>query len=230
MATVTVNSLVAKAQVILQDVTKVRWPENELIDWLNDGQREVVLIRPQASVSNTTVALDSGKTKQSIPNDGVMLIDVVRNMGSAGATPGNAIRICSREVLDAQYPDWHSATNTLGYVQHYMYDPRDPKSFWVYPLAPTPWHVQLVYSASPAAASAGGSISIDDIYSNALVDYMLYRAYSKDAEYAGNAQRAMGHYSAFQNSLGVKTKSELEQNPNLTTVGFNPNIPGQART
>jgi hypothetical protein len=230
MATVTVDSLVAKAQVILQDVTKVRWPELELISWLNDGQREVVLIRPQASVSNTTVALDSGKTKQTIPNDGVMLIDVVRNMGSAGQTPGNAIRICSREVLDAQYPDWHSKTNELGYVQHYMYDPRDPKSFWVYPLAPTPWHVQLVYSASPATVVAGGSIAVDDIYSNALVDYMLYRAYSKDAEYAGNAQRAMGHYSAFQNSLGVKTKSELEQNPNLTTVGFNPNIPGQART
>jgi hypothetical protein len=35
---------------------------------------------------------------------------------------------------------------------------------------------------------------------------MLYRAYSKDAEYAGNANRAQSHMMAFASSLGVKSK------------------------
>jgi len=75
----------------------------------------------------------------------------------------------------------------------------------------------------------GTTINIDDIYANALVDYMLYRAYSKDAEYAGNAQRAVAHYTAFSNSLGVLIKNELDRNPNLSAGGFNPNVVGAAR-
>lgn len=229
MGTVTVASVIARASLILQDTTKVRWLEDELVGWLNDGQREAVLIRPAASVSNVPFALAGGKTLQTLPADGLMLIDVPRNMGADGATPGNAVRICSREILDAQRPTWHSDANSLGYVQHFVYDPRDPKNFYVYPKAPATWYVQLAYSCSPATVAMGQAISIDDIYANVLVDYVLYRAYSKDAEYAGNAQRAIGHYAAFQNSLGVKTQNELSSNPNLTTSGFNPNVPGSAR-
>jgi hypothetical protein len=53
------------------------------------------------------------------------------------------------------------------------------------------------------------TIKIVDSYANAMLDYMLYRAYSKDAEYAANAQRAMGHYQAMQAALGIKTQTDL---------------------
>ena len=230
MATIQVNSLVSRAATLIQDATNVRWPTNELIDWLNDGQREIVLIKPQASVKNESVSLTTGSTKQSIPASGVQLIDVTRNMGSAGNTPGDSIRVVSREVLDAQRPSWHSDVNADGKIKHYMFDPRDPKTFYVYPKAPATAHyVEVIYSASPTDASAGGVIQIDDIYANALLDYILYRAYSKDAEYAGNAQLAVAHYQAFSNSLGAKTQNELSQNPNLSVAGFNPNVPGSAK-
>ena len=49
-------------------------------------------------------------------------------------------------------------------------------------------------------------ISLDDIYANALLDFILYRAYSKDAEFAANAVRSNAHLTAFGSSLGVKTK------------------------
>jgi hypothetical protein len=42
---------------------------------------------------------------------------------------------------------------------------------------------------------------LPDIYGNVLADYILYRAYTKDSEYAGNAQRAQAHYAAFQAAL-----------------------------
>ena len=54
-----------------------------------------------------------------------------------------------------------------------------------------------------------GSISLPDIYANALCDYILYRAFTKDAEYAGNATRAAGHYSVFANALGVEIKGTV---------------------
>lgn len=230
MATIQVNSIITRAGTLIQDATNVRWPTDELLNWLNDGQREIVLLKPQASVKNESMSLAVGSTKQSIPAAGVMLIDVSRNMGSGGSTPGDAIRVTSREVLDAQRPSWHSDANADGKIKHYMFDPRDPKNFYIYPKAPaSPWYVEVIYSAAPTDCSAGGAIQIDDIYANALLDYVLYRAYSKDAEYAQNAQLAVAHYQAFSNSLGVKTQNELAQNPSAVVTGFNPNVPKVGR-
>lgn len=231
MATTQVNALVARASTLIQDATNVRWPIPELVGWLNDGQREVALNKPEASVKNVSVALIAGSTKQTLPADAVLLIDVVRNTGSGGSSPGTAVRLTDREVLDAQRPSWHSDANTVGYIQHYTYDTRDPKNFYVYPKAPGGgWQIEVVYSSSPQDAVTGGVISIDDTYANALLDYILYRAYSKDAEYAGNANLAVAHYTAFANSLGIKTQNDMSRNPNAVgaTTGFNPNVPRRA--
>jgi len=231
MATIITQTIIDRAETIIQDTTNVRWPAAELLNWLNDGQREIVLLKPEASVVNASVQLTAAKTKQTLPAAAITLLDVTRNMGSNGTTDGDAIRLVSREVLDAQSPDWHTHTNTGGKIQHYVFDPRDPKTFYVYPKAPaTAWYVELVYSASPTEiTNPATAISIDDIYANALLDYVLYRAYSKDAEYAGNAQRAVGHYQAFVGSITGKTQSDLARNPNLVVGGFNPNVIGAAK-
>lgn len=227
MATVTGTSLIDKAATIIQDTTGVRWARSELLGWLNDGQREVVLLKPEACVTNASKVLTSSTTKQSLPADGIQLIKVTRNMGSDGTTAGRAIRVVSAEVLDAQNPSWHSDANAVGYIQHYVFDPRDPKTFYVFPKAPaTALYLEVVYSSSPSATDdVGAVIGIDDIYANALVDYTLYRAYSKDAEYAGNAARAAAAYQAFAGSLGVKSQNEANRNPNVLGGGFNPNVP-----
>ncbi len=230
MATITGSSIIDRAAILIQDTTGVRWPRPELLDWLNDGQREIVLLKPEASVINQSLALAIGKTKQSLPATGNMLIDVVRNMGADGNTPGAAIRLVSREVLDAQSPDWHSDANAFGKVLHYVFDPRDPRTFYVFPKAPaTAWQVEIVYSAAPANTDDSGAvIGLDDVYANALLDYVLYRAYSKDATYAANGNLAVAHYTAFSNSLGVKTQNELQRNPNRTIGPSNPNVIGSA--
>ncbi len=227
MGTILASAIIGKAAIITQDnIANVRWPQSELLGWLNDGQREIVVLKPSASVTNVAVQLTANATKQSIPAAGVQLIDVTRNMGSNGATPGNAIRLISREVLDAQVSDWHGAANAGGDIKHYVFDPRDPKTFYVYPKAPaTPWYVEIVYSSAPAdCASVTSAITVDDIYSNALVNYILHRSYSKDTKYAGNVQLAAAYYSAFANAIGAKAQAESAGNPNATLAnGMNPN-------
>lgn len=225
MATIQVNAIISRAATLIQDATNVRWPLAELLDWLNDGQREIVLLKPQSSVKNISVQLTANSTKQALPADGIMLIDVLRNMGATGSTPGAAIRVVTREVLDAQIPTWHSDANKTGSIMHFMFDARDPKNYYVYPKAPAEAaYVELIYSASPTNCAAGDVIQIDDIYGNALLDYVLYRAYSKDADYAQNANLAVGHYTAFSNSLGVKTQNEVAQNPNTVIGQSSPNV------
>lgn len=222
------STLITRANDILQDTTNVRWPEAELLRWLSDGQREVVLIKPEASVAHTTLQLTANNTKQSLPAAALQLIDVTRNMGADGATPGRAIRIIMREVLDAQRPDWHSETAD-SVVKHFMFDVRSPKTFYVYPRPATAIYIEMVYSVSPADLTTTSSpLGVDEVYANALLDYVLYRAYSKDSEYAGNSQRAMAHYQAFSGSLGVKSSNELAKGPEANSV-LNPNNPIQAK-
>jgi len=227
MATITVASLVTKAGTLIQDATNVRWPVSELVDWLNDAQREIVMFKPEASVANASILLTASTTKQTLPAAGIILLDLVRNMGVDGATAGVTIRIVSREVLDSQAPNWHSAANTLGYILHFTFDPRDPRHFYVFPAAPaTAWNVEAVYSVAPATATLGGVISVDDIYANAILSYILYRCYSKDATFAMNGQAAIAYYQAFSASVTGKSAVESAENPNRMGMAVgNPNIP-----
>lgn len=227
MATITVSSLLTKVAVILQDPTNIRWPQSELVDWLNDGQREVAFYKPNAFVKNTSKQLVSG-TKQTLPADAVSLVDVVRNLGTDGSTPGNAVRLVSREILDAQLVGWHSSTAAAA-VKHFVYTPLDPKTFYVYPPNTGTGYVEIVYVAAPTDAAVNGNITLDDIYVTALLNYILYRAYSKDAEYANNSQLAAAYYASFQGLLQGKVTAEAASNPNQALAAMNPNLPGSTK-
>lgn len=226
MGTIIASTIIDKAQTILQDTTGIRWPDDELLGWLNDGQREIVIYKPNASVKNQSVALAAG-TKQTIPADGVQLIDIPRNMGN-GSTPGRSIRITMREVLDAQVPNWHALAKTTE-IKHYTYTPLDPKTYYVYPPAVAGTQVEMIYAAAPTnVGSSGSAITIDDIYQTVLLDYVLYRAYSKDTEYAADTNRAAAHQNAYLAAIGGKAKVEAAVNPNATAPA-NPNVTPNTR-
>lgn len=218
MPTITAATLISRAQTIIQDVAGVRWPSSELLGWLNDGQREIVALNHSANSKTANLTCAAG-TKQTIPTDGITLMDVVRNMGTSGTVPGTAVRMVSRTILDAQLPDWHSSTSST-VIKHYCFDARTPKNFYVYPPAQSGTKLEIVYAATPTdVAVAGDTIALDDIYANALVDYMLFRAYSKDTEFAGNASRAAAARQSFENSLGLKAQSDAASDAQA-------NIPG----
>lgn len=224
MGTIAVQGILDKVQIILQDTTGIRWPsDTELLGWFNDGQREVMIFKPNSYVKNVPLKLTGG-TRQQLPDDGVQLIDITRNMGTAGNQPGRAIRIATREILDAQVPNWH-CDNPATTVKHYMYNVLDPKTFYVYPPQPAAGqgYVEIVYGATPPDATINGNMSIDDIYQNVLIDYVLYRAYSKDTEYAADANRAAAHQSAYLAALTGKAKVEAGANPNVSAPA-NPNV------
>ncbi|KGH29228.1 DUF6682 family protein [Comamonas thiooxydans] len=220
------KDVIQRGVVTTQDTTSIRWPVGEWVRYLNDGQREIMLHRPDAFNKSAVIDCVAG-TKQALPADGAKLIDVQRNSTAASK---RAVRICSREILDAQMPNWHNIAGAAEIV-HFMYDPREPKAFWVYPPATVAAKLEINYSATPtdiAEPEAGsdytavaGNLSVADIYANSLLDYMLYRVYLKDADYAGNGARAQAHYAAFATALGIDLKATLSAAP--VSVG-NPNF------
>ena len=213
MATIRVIDVIDRAEEILQDTSNVRWSQQSLLNYLNDGQREIVLFRPDASTTNASFTL-AAAAKQSLPSGGLRLLDVYKNL----SPNSSAISLIERKVLDDQVDNWYSTTSTE--VEHYVYNPVDPKTFYVYPHPSGGGHTaMIVYSSSPSNitianfSSTATTITLDDVYSNAFLDYMLYRAYLKDTEYAGDLNRATVHLQSFQQALGIKAQVDQGSTP-----------------
>lgn len=204
----TAQSVIHRAAIALNDLSAVRWTTAELVRYLNDGQRDIALVRPDATSATATLALTGG-ARQTLATTAAKLLEVIRNTSGTK----RAVRLTDRSVLDALNPDWYSKTGVTD-IRHYTFDPREPRVFYVYPPAASSGaSVELVYSAYPSDitepssgttySAVSGNISVQDIFANALLNYILYRAFSKDTETV-NAAAAQAYYQLYQSMLGVE--------------------------
>lgn len=212
------QSIIKRAAEALQDLPATRWSTAELVRHLNDGQREIVVHRPDSTRTTGSIALVAG-ARQSLPATAAKLIEVIRNTSGTK----RAIRQTDRDLLDRFDADWYAMTGVTEIV-HFMHDARDPSVFYVYPpAAASGASVEAVYSALPTDitepadgttfTSVTGNLSVPDIHANALLEFILFRAYAKDAEYGGNAALAQAHYSAFASALGIEIQATVAVAP-----------------
>lgn len=219
----TVNDVVTRAALLLNDIgndtigvaANTRWSQAELIDWVSDAQRQIVLARPSASNDVKFITLAAG-TRQSLPVDGWLLLSVNRNAS------GRAIRQVDRKILDAQNPNWH-ADPAQAVVWNYTYDANDQYSFYVYPPSDGTSSIELNYSVMPAQlVNLTDTLLLDSIYLTPMVDYVCFRALSKDAEFAGGASLAANFLNAFQTAIGMRSAAEKNDSPDATYSPLGP--------
>lgn len=211
------SEIIDRARVVLNDADGVRWLDSEFFKWINDAQRVIALVRPDSVVSNTTITLEAG-TKQQLPTEALRLLDVVRNI-TASNTGGRAVRHVDRDVLDTQNPEWHGESGVQT-IKNYVYDNRDPKTFYVYPPALSTSKLEVIYSKNPTDVTVLASpLAVADIYADPLLNYVLYRAYSKDAEFAQNGNLAASYLNTFNSMLGIKTSKDAAYSPDLHSKG-----------
>lgn len=209
MGNITARSIIDTVSVTLQDSSNVRWTRPELLGYLNDGQREIVLAKPDSYAKNTTMPMVAG-TKQTIPPDGIMFMRLTRNMGVNGAAPGRVVREIEMRILDEQRVDWHyAAPNQV--AELFCRVDQDPKRFYVFPPQPAanPSQMEIIYSAVPPdVADESNPITLDDIYKTPLIQYVLYRAYTKDADYARQDAAGGTAYKTFASLIGLKVQAD----------------------
>lgn len=224
MGTLTGTNIIDRARLTLQDSSGVRWTDAELLIYINDAQREIVNFRPEATATHANLQLSTG-TEQTLPSGGLRLIKVTRNMSgtASDATGAKSIRIVEEDLLNSIEPDWHDPTVTGSsahgsIIKNYLFDPDDPKKFYVYPgvASGSNAYVELIYSKLPTnLSSVSSTIDLEDTYGNAILNFVLYRAYLKDAEFAGNQQRTATHYQLFIGSISGGGNAEAILDPNL---------------
>jgi hypothetical protein len=175
-ATITVRETIQRISTILQDISPQfqRWPETELVNWLNDAHTAITKFLPSANSRIDAIKLQPGTMQSieaipaanckpgdgsvpSVPINGISLLDVICNMGADGATPGKAIRLVDRKTMDGQNPMWHTQTGTV--INSFLYDPETPRYFYVTPGVQggqNVW-VRAAYTAQPIKIPNTGS-------------------------------------------------------------------------
>lgn len=175
-------------KTLLNDAGLIHWKQDELLNWGTEGERELVVLKPDAATKTVDHQLVAG-AKQSAPADCITILDMRQNDG------GNVITPADRATLDRFMPGWMKSPTASG-IKHWMPD-QHPDVFYVYPAQnATPAKVLITHSFVPPALVAGGNLGVRDIYQAAIENYILFRAFSKDSEPA-SAERAMAYGKAF---------------------------------
>ncbi|EOA3152424.1 TPA: DUF6682 family protein, partial [Escherichia coli] len=108
--------------------------------------------------------------------------------------------------LDAQYPDWHMLR---GKPECFISSDLAPRVFWLFPAPEEAVSVDAVVSRIPEAVYVltqddDTPVPLEEAYVNPLVDWMLFRAFSKDAAGGAESGLAAQHYQSFVEQLGIK--------------------------
>ena len=209
----------------LQDIgagTTKRWQweidntgaKASLVDFCNNALRQIALNRPDATAITETILLQPG-VRQLIPSPALhrsskkalSLIELVRNMGSDGDTPGEPIFIASRDAMSAY--DWSVAGTE---IDNYAYDFKiNPQVYLVYPgaSATDDVYVEVTYSAEPTVIdSPEDEIPVPQTFAGPIMHWILYEIFSGDSS-SSNTAKAQHHMTAFYQALGVKLKADL---------------------
>lgn len=261
MAALLVKRLIWRISQTLTDTSPqyARYKERDMVIAVQSGVRALCKYLPHVGTRTVAVKLASG-TRQSIakivaaniktydgttPVDiyGMQLIDVPRNMGGDGLTPGRAISVVDRQRLDRLDPEWHTKSDTV--IRQFAYNPQEPLTFLSVPAVPsaTAVWVDLTLVAPPKAIDDGGdpgselyawsgssttAVGIDDQYEDELWNYAVAYMLLGNAKSQNALVRANVHVQAFNGSINSLAQQLTGQNPNLKTLPFAPEVAGAA--
>lgn len=162
--------------------TSRRWPDLDLLDYLNLAQKMVSDAMPESSMYNGVFEL-SASHEHTLPATAKGLNTVDYNAGTAGTSKGSVITRIQSAQLDEIDPDWRSMTAT-DEVDHYYYDSRNPTIFGTYPPNTGDQQVHIVYPVIPTdCATTASNISLRDEDQEALTQATIWYALSDRTEY-----------------------------------------------
>lgn len=201
-------------------VSSFRWSDEEFMLYIVDAQREIVNYRPDATAEMALLPLTVNDPVVSFSGEqNVRLIDVYRNMN--GTQAGRAVRVVRRDDMDRWNPAWMQTSGNQ--VSNYVYDERFPLQFYVYPQINTSGRsLQVCLSKRPMRMlNLNNDLRVHRIYLNAVVDYCLFRALSRDIDGPAYRRAAM-FYKNFANNMGIKMEADLSSSPNMAATQRKP--------
>jgi len=190
------SEIVDRAAIQLYDEGNESWTAPELLDALNEALGALFELRPEQFRVSEVRELVAG-TRQTLPA-GERFVQVVRAIAADGS-PGRATTPFDPAALNAVAPDWHQGA--AGAVRQFAPGLLQ-EEFWVRPPAAAGDKAEVESQRPPQALGFSDALPVSGEFHQALLDYVLYRAYGKDIEAAGQDGRAVAHFTAFREGAG----------------------------
>ncbi|WP_372237303.1 DUF6682 family protein [Burkholderia sp. SRS-W-2-2016] len=221
----TVGSLVDEVAQLLNDAEpdyqNIRWTRIELVEYANDASAQIAMLRPDLFEQTETIDLKPGD-RQTLP-DGALVWRVEGTLNSRDELIGRpfrgdatAARVASLwfdalACRDACGPFTASPPKPYA-ISSYVFDPDGPSMFYVDPPVPAGQSVRAVVSLSrvPTRADEDSDVPVDGRFHNAVIEFMLYRAFSKDEDSQTSLARSNGHKTHFYEMIGLSKRAEDE--------------------
>lgn len=187
MATVQEVFNEVRATIHDEESGNYRWSDAELLTYYNAGLRQTVQILPEANTVETIETISNSIARQALPAGGIKFIKASRNYADDGTTAEGPVRYVEKDALDTFDPDWEYDTtvkaDVANFFEHFCHDSKEPTVYYLYPAPVTAVKkCAIVYSAIPVSATVvGDTVVLADEYFNALVQYVLYRALTKES-------------------------------------------------
>lgn len=203
--TTTIKSILDTVSRELTDESRTVWSLADMVGYYNSAIAAIANYRPDIFAETIPLSCAAG-TRQDIPAGAVKFIEVERNTG------GRKIRYIERGQLDDQDPDWMASIGSSA-AEAYCYQVTNPRAFWLYPGVTAGTSVDLVLSVLPeqateASVTAGEATPIDATWHTPLMDWIIYRAYMRDADDVVNSNRGQMHLQSFAQYLGVTIETD----------------------
>ena len=217
--TIAARSVVQQVMQTLNDGEGVRTPASYVVVLLNRAQRDMVIVRPDISITLCAIRTKEGYV-QPIPPEVYQLVDIT----ALAEGSKRAISKVDMALLDATEPAWRSMVPTAE-VRHYLHDSkRDNRTFYTYPPAAENTLLRAKASLYPTDVpspiapglsweSVVGDIGIGDEWESALVMLTLAYCYMTDLEGVGNSQMAQAYQTQAATLLGVQLQSLVAVGP-----------------
>lgn len=172
-----VSDILFRVKTTFGDTAGVQITDANIINWINDAQRELSNKSQNLQVRATT-DLIAGQMEYAKPPNCLNLRDV--------RISGQSLRGIVLQEADAQFPNWDNpATWAVG----------DPNYFWSYsehidiypvPAATVTSGIVLYYTRTPVTVALTTDVpELDPLYHSLIVRYCMQQAYELDENYQG---------------------------------------------
>lgn len=196
----TPSEVITEVRRLISDTrTPNRYSDALLLGFVNQTLKRMVILRPDLFSEIAEISTTANSVLQSLPADGVRLIEIFQVKG------GNAVTEVNREMLDQSAPTW--VNDPPGQPVNFVRHVRNPYKFFVYPRPVAGVVLVGEYAKTPPTYTINQTIQqLPDAYFSALVDGTVFLAESIDDEHV-NSGRAKLYQDSFVQSLGVALQS-----------------------
>ncbi len=241
----TAGDLARRAAALLNDAAYERWPQADLLDYMTEALRVAYALRPDISIERRVIQLGPG-TAQKVASDVQKLLSVDLNVtrlpdGSYVETETitsqstASLRLAAAVAMPVGCGAEESFDCGAYRVRSAQIDGTDPRTFFVSPAVPPGCRpeisVTVVSGANLGALIASSCVYVKPETEAALVEWVLYRAYSIDAESQISPTLSQTHlrnfYTLLDNGQRAVSRINADMNqrlpiPSSPTVRYAP--------